>query len=461
MGLTGGGEFAKPEGTMDWREIRVSLIAAVGLCLGGLILGALIGSEISSRPAEIRASYNASAPRTNKRVQFDDSASAEMNKLVLGDIATVPFQELYTVMSSRSPAELADAAQQLKSLPAGHDKDLKIARFFKAWAHFDALGALESAVSLDPPAARGKTISTVIDGADASAAESLAKAINQFRADALPPRTQRMLLGEAATKWSEINAPAAATFLDSLPTTSGSVFADIYRIAANWAASDPPAALAWAQQHEPASSLTAGNATIGAVAGWWQKDPGAAEAYVASRVGTQSGRQLASILANQISDSDPQRAIDWASQLPDVGARRQADSAIAYQLARNDPEGAAVWAASLPDDVRSNVFNSAIGMWAQQNPTAAGEWAASLNGPIRDEAIGGYSAVIAYKDPVTALNWAASISDPGARESRTDGIVRSWMQRDPQQATAWLQSSPLSPDEKQRLLATATPPPGG
>jgi hypothetical protein len=444
---------------MDWREIRVSLIAAVALCGGGIVFGALIGSAVSSRPTEAETSQRSSVAASARTTQLSDSASEEASKLVLGNIANVPFQELYTVLSSRSPAELADVTQQLKSLPPGHEKDQKVAKFFKAWAHFDAIGALKGAAELESPASREKAISAVVDGADATAAEALAKTINAFEPGVLTQNRQRGLAGMAAAKWSELDAPSAAAFLDTLPN-SGPMMGETQTIAENWAMSDPQGALAWAQQHDAQMNYPSSFAASGAIAGWWQKDAAAAEAYVLAHLGNRSDWQLASNVASQMFNSDPKRAIDWVGQLPNVEARRQADSMIAHQLSWSDPKGAADWAASLPDDVRSSVLASAVNSWAQNNAAGAAEWIGSLNGAVRDQAINSYIGAVSYRDPTNALSWANAISDPQMRDNSVDRVVRTWMQRDPQQASAWLQASTLPDDAKKRLLASA-PPPGG
>lgn len=439
--------------------MRVSLVAAVALCGGGLIFGVLIGSALPGGSSEATTSHitsAAAAPRVNR---FRSSADGEASKLVLGNIASVPFQELYSVLSSRAPAELAEVAQQLKSLPAGHDKDQKIAKFFKAWAHFDGVGALKAATALDSPHSREQAISAVVDGADATAGEALAKMISAVESGMLTTNAQRRLAGNAAAKWSDIDAPAAAAFLDNLPE-AGPMVGDAHTIAQNWALSDPQSALTWAQQRDAQANYPSRFASSGAILGWWQKDAAAAEAYVASHLNARSDWQMASNLASAIFTADPQRAVEWVNQLPSAEARSQADSSIAHQLAWTDPKGAADWAMSLPEDVRSSVLSSAVSTWAQTNPAAAAEWLGALNGPVRDRAINSYIGAVSYRDPANALSWANAISDPQMRDSSVDRVVRSWMQRDPQQASAWLQASTLPEDAKKRLLASA-PPPGG
>jgi hypothetical protein len=442
---------------------RPSVLAGIAAVLFamGLLVGLMIGRSSSSTDNNSAANAQQGA-RSGARSGASDTGSAEeTTRLVLGDIAAVPFQELYSVLSSRPQAELMAVAEQLKALPAGHAKDQKIANFFKAWAHFDPAGAMKSALAFDTPLDRSKAMNAVVEAADSAAGELLANTINQVAPESLPPNTQRRLVGQAAAKWSEIDAPAAAHFMDTIASSATAFFPDLRNIAANWAASDPQAALAWAQERDASTAGAARMATNGAISGWWQKDPAAAEAYVASHLNTLTDRQMALTLASQIFQIDPRRAMDWVNSLPDIEARRQADSLLANQMSWTDPKAAADWAAHLPDDVRSSALSSTISIWSMNNPAAAAEWLGTLNGAVRDQAVSDYSSAVSRTDPINALNWAAAISDPRTRDTRTEAIIRSWMQRSPADAQAWLQTSALAEDTKKRLLASVPPPPGG
>lgn len=448
---------------MTVRNFNVPWIAVASVFGAGLLIGGVVGKGFSAaaRPGGDENSESARAKIGQARAETDTaSRKDEAAKLVLGNIMTVPFQELYGVLASRPPAELTELAQQLKALPPGHDRDQKIVTFFKAWAHLDAKGAMAAAASFENPSSRDKAISAVIEGADPASAAYLANAIAALPLEALAGRRQRGLIGMAATKWSELDPAAAAKFVDTFPATPGDYFADVHTIAANWAAADPQAALAWAQQRDGTNSFPTHFATSGAISGWWQKDAGAAEAYVASHLSTLSDRQMASSLASQMFNSDPRHAMEWVNGLPDVQARQQADSTIAIQIGWSDPKGAAVWASNLPDDVRGLALNSSVEHWAQGEPAAAAQWLNSLNGTSRDQAVSGYSSAISRTDPANALGWAVTITDPAMRNNSVDRIARTWIYRNPTEAKAWLQGSALSDEQKKRLFATAVPPGG-
>ncbi len=445
------------------RTSKTQWIGAASIFAAGLLVGIIVGRALpSSRAFEREADREGASVKTapGRTDSAADGKREDAAKLVLGNIMTVPFQELYNVLASRPESELQDLARQLNEQPISRENSQRITTFFKAWSHLDPVAALAAATRFSTAERRGTAISAVLEGADSTAAEALAKTIVALPVDAVPPHTQRNFVGVATTKWSELDPAAAAAFMDTVPAPPGSMFPDSHQIAMNWAAVDPQAALAWAQQHDLNSTFQTHFATSGAINGWWQKEPGAAEAYVASHMSTLEDRQIASTLVSQIFNSDPKRAVDFVNQLPDVEARRQADSMIAIQLGWTDPKGAAVWASNLPDDVRAIALNSSVEHWAQSDAAAAGQWLNSLNGTTRDQAVSGYSSAVSRTDPANALGWAATISDARVRENSLDRIARSWMSRSPTEAKVWVQGSALSDEQKKRLIASV-PPPGG
>ncbi len=422
----------------------------IGLILLGACTLALLGFLIrhdrthkSSGGGTRRApDHSAVSPRLTK---------TEENKIILGDVAAVPFQELYGLLAKRTPEEIAELAWQLQSLPRNSKSEAKIAAFFKAWATLDATAAFTTAISLRPEL-RGNALSAVLDGADASVAASLVTSINNLPKENLPPNTKANLLARAVGKWSSVDPVAAAKFLDSSDERGMNFSIAWNEVASNWAATDPAAALDWARKAAHGGQQSA---MAGAITGWWQNDPGAAEAYVASHLATREDWRLASTLASNMFDADPERAKKWVAQLPNEDARKQATSMLAISWAFNDPAAATSWAASLPAGERTTALAESVGLWASQDPAAAGNWLGDYNGAGRDEAVQNFTSNVASKDPGAALSWAATISDPKLRASSQEQVASDWLKRDPQAASAWIQNSSLPAEEKSRLLAAA------
>lgn len=431
---------------------------SLGFLLAGILIGIFVGYGLapSVRKTETSSAGNASAAANQLRVERESSArksTADENKIVLGNITTVPFQELYGVLSSRSQEEVTQLAEQLKELPDGRETHAKITVFFKAWAHLDAKAAFAAAASFKSAEARGAAIGAVIEGADPIAAGSLAQSVVALPADAFPAGQRAGFLGLALSKWSQVDPVAAAKFLDSSATNDRALTGARVSIAANWAASDPQAALAWAQKssEEPSARF----ALSAAVTGWWRTDPRAAEAYVVSHLDTLGMETLMS-LTRQIFSQDPQRAKDWANQLPNAEARRNATSFVAVQMANSDPKSAGQWVLTLPDDLRDRAIPGVVSAWARRDPEAAAGWINGLAGPARDQAVSAYGFTLSSRDPNAALTWATTISDETIRNRSVQRIVTGWLRRSPADATAWIQKSALPDAEKARLLEQPT-----
>lgn len=447
----------------NWREPiagdTLSFVhRAAGIFLAGIGLGVLIalvflrGSHSETNAVAVRAPSVANSE--SQRSDFSrDRSRAEADRIVLGDITTVPFQELYSVLSARSAKEMAELAAQLNDLPPGRETKTKINAFFTAWAHLDARAALMAAISLKTAEAKDAAISAVVRGADAIAAKSLVEVISQLPADALPAWQKTKSLTSALTKWSEVEPAAAAKFLDEFPAQEREYLGARMMIAQNWAASDPAAALAWAAAQgdgrEGKISMS------GVISGWWDADPRAAEAYVVEHADTLGTQPLMQIIS-QMYRQDPERAKQFANNLPTVEMRRTAASNIAMQMSFNDPKAASQWAATLPDDVRGRTLESVVSRWARNDSRAAGEWINGLNGAVRDEAVTAFSSSLGMSDPAAALTWATTLSDPTRRNAAVERVVTAWLRRSPNDAKAWIQSSPLPEEEKTRLLSLPT-----
>jgi hypothetical protein len=82
------------------------------------------------------------------------------------------------------------------------------------------------------------------------------------------------------------------------------------------------------------------------------------------------------------------------------------------------------------------------------------DWVATLQGPAHDSAISAYSANLALRDPGAALSWAQSIASDSMRTSTVEALVTQWLERDRIRASAWINNSQLSVEEKQRLLSS-------
>src|SRR5438270_5327067 len=439
-----------------------SIVRATSLLGAGIFIGVMIGLAVSparrSASTVVQASEGSSAGTTKVKPKSGSRLESEMehSNILLGDIMTVPFQELYGVLSTLSPQQLDELAAQLKNLPAGKETNAKVAAFFKAWAHFDPVAALRAAAGFKNSEAKTTAVQSVITSADSAQAKALAKQIQEWPADVLTREQRNSFLNSLLVKWSDLDPVGAAKFFDAMQVDAMRFHPAASVIAQNWAAIDPSAAIEWARAHGDTQGFQ--GAMNSAINGWWSKDRGAAEQYVAARATDTAGRQMASTLASYIFSKDPERAKEWVGKIAELDTRRQAEHVLVIQTAANDAQSATEYAATLPPDVREATLGGAINYWATNDPAAAGEWIKGLSGPTRDEALGTYTYSLLRKDPNAAAAWAVTNSDPKIRDKSLNGIAAFWLNKDPAAASEWIQNSGLSAADKRRLLALT---PGG
>jgi len=442
---------------MDNSIVRATLLLAAGIFIG-LVIGVTISPTHRSDSTGAQSGGGSPAGTTDPKAKLGSRLESKMEhpNILLGDIMTVPFQELYGVLSMLSPQQLDELAAQLKNLPAGKETNAKVAAFFRAWAHFDSVAALRAAAGFKISEAKTIAVKSVITSADATQAKALAKQIQEWPADILTREQRNGFLNSLLVKWSDLDPVGAAKFFDTMQMDAMRFHPAASVIAQNWAAIDPSAAIEWARAHGDTQGFQ--GAMNGAINGWWSKDHAAAEQYVATRATDSVGRQMAATLTSYIFSKDPEHAKEWVGKLPDLDTRRQAEHVLVIQMAVNDPQGASEYAATLPADVREATLGGAINYWAASDLAAAGEWIKGLSGPARDEAVATYTYNLLRKDPNAAAAWAVTISDPKIRDKSLNGIATFWLNKDPAAASAWIQNSNLPAADKKRLLTLV---PGG
>lgn len=410
-------------------------------------------------PQQSRPDHPASVSRTETPSVDRSRLTNDQEHILLGNIATIPFQELYDFLAQRTPSQISTLARQLAAQPPGAITDAKIRLFFKAWAALDAKAAFATAEKFADRGTRSNAIEAIIDGVSPNEAADAVRALMD-----LPPGevfARPSLLFRGITRWSEADPASAAEFLRT--TGAPAIKADgqdgmgmamvIWgTVAQNFGATDPVAALAWAAKITDAQH--ARSALQGAIVGWSQIDAEGAMSYVAARADQLAFQQAAGTLASNLAVHDPDKAREWLEQLPPE-ARLHAVTGIAGTLAFADPQAAIRWAENLSPDDKESVIGMIVARGAQTDPEAVADWIGTLSGATRDSAIATFSSAVAATDPVTALNWAETLFDPKNRERASWEAAWRWLQSDPTAAKAWIQNSSLPDAEKARLLAPA------
>ena len=113
---------------------------------------------------------------------------------------------------------------------------------------------------------------------------------------------------------------------------------------------------------------------------------------------------------------------------------------------------------ALPESAdRASAVGSLVNSWVDKSPEDASAWLANQPaGASRDQG----AVVIALKtmesDPESALDWAATISAKDQREEGVDGLIDVWLKKDPKAARAWVHESARLSDAERARLLEKT-----
>lgn len=375
----------------------------------------------------------------------------EQRDLSLDQISGLSGEQTVGLLSRMTPSERAELGRRLTLLPATSLNNEKIGLFFRAWAKFDPKAAFQMALNFAHKSQSWTALTSVFNGVDPKDTMTLVESLQHIAPGTVSGEVAQSLLLTALPKWASVDGAGAAAWLDKF---GGEVSPAVWKaVAETWGKLDPAAALAWIKkQSDPAIK---DQQMDGVITGWVKTDLPAAAAYAREHLdGTIKSESRVAIAANQFAGKDPKAAIAYIESLPEGTAKQFAQAMAAATWAHNDPAAAAAWVSSLPPAAQGEAAGLVVAMWAPQDPQASSNWINTLQGAARDSAVSAYSANLAPRDPSTALSWAQSIASDSIRTNTVEQLVVQWLRRDPASASAWINNSQLSGEEKQRLLSS-------
>lgn len=196
---------------------------------------------------------------------------------------------------------------------------------------------------------------------------------------ALNPNTTEDETLTVAEDWIH-NRDGLHQYVDQLPDTAWKQ-KFISSLSSEMSASDPQAAIKFAQQMKPGEGQT----------------------------------NLLRALACRWVDNDPVAALDWVSAIPDPSLREPLVASALQSYALSDPANAATW---LISDVRS--------------------------GRIAKEAALNILEIWVEKNPAEAAGWASQFPEGDLKSSAVQVVSKHWQQTDPEGAAAWIKRLPGS-----------------
>lgn len=252
-------------------------------------------------------------------------------------------------------------------------------------------------------------------------------------------------------EWTQRDFEAAAQWAGTLENAAGRERMQA-EVALALVRSQPSVAAEYAAVLPPGETR---NSSIGQIAYQWAARDVAAASEWAVNMSAADGRDYAvARVAACRAASGVDGAITWASSLPDGPLRDSALGGVAGVMALSDLNRAVSVGGGLSEGVGREQAFAAIGAaYGRKYPGPGTNWIYSLSqSRSRDAAAGAYAAAVSASDTRAACDVAATVGDPEIRLAALRKSLETWKARDETAATAWIASSALAADEKEKLL---------
>ena len=170
-------------------------------------------------------------------------------------------------------------------------------------------------------------------------------------------------------------------------------------------------------------------------------------------------REAYRAVAPELAKADLQKALAWCERHCEKGHGEHVRALIARAWAREDGPAAMAWVEQAPaGDERDRAVWATFTHWRETDPVSLLAWIDTLDPdtiePWLYPAVDRIAMWKSWDYPLVAYRWAAKIPEPTRRERAMITIAHRHREVDPQGADAWLESSPLSEEarEKARVL---------
>jgi len=420
-----------PAGCWAWHE-REGAAAVRGYGVINLIFAAWARQDPAAAMDALRAatweSQSSAADGILEVWLLDENKSAEALAPYLDDLARL-------ASTPRRWAALEDPERlgaRLLALPSGTARTDFIRKFGAGFFEKDWAAAVAWTSSMPEP--------------DRSAL------LAQSAATALNTRMQNRSLGNAAAdpRHAERLAWAQQWLATEADTTTRARLGPLY--VESLAATDPAAALVWAQESLGGWTLSqaigkivesqAGadregtlalidslppggvrtKATDAFVAQWHNQDPAAATAWALAQSRDTLSDQGWGNLGSKWAFADPD-GFKAAIQAPSGEVPPQMVGSGVRNLVRKDAPGTASWASSLPPTLRERTLSSTMHTWAGEDAPAAAKFIADNPSiPIPDGAAIRVAELFHSRDPEAAVTWTRALPVGPTRDSARTAV---------------------------------------
>jgi hypothetical protein len=395
---------------------RNLLIIAAGLATVALL--ALVGSGRFWTSGPEPAAHIVSETRPSLETQPSPTAD-DFDRVIIRNIGTVPFEELFDLLRSAPPATRTQWIKQLDELPESPRRTAILSSFYKTFVQLDPQAAAKSIAGLQKKHSQFIALSAMVGAVPQSAIGEMARMLVKLPYDVFPRRSPDYL-GNVIYDWSAVDPGAAARFLEENPEASENHAGSLL---SNWARLEPEEARAWLER-QPESVQTE-TAFDGLIMAWFQRDETKASAFAVAHGGEEKFKQAINDIAFVLMLRSPDEARTFLLRLPNearsiaiqaIGMFTTAEKFDASIGSMRPAEDIARWIITLPKESWRKGLGTVLDHWESQNAAGFSAWLQQLPPETRDEIVTTYCFSGVSKELDRALPLLLAMTDPTRRD---------------------------------------------
>lgn len=455
--------------------MRPPTVAAIAVLAVALIVASFAGGRYAERLKQkrsgIAADQSAVATNTTRPNRVLLSEADTNDHVLVANVATVSFGELWDVMRTSAPEKRVRWAHEIEQLPPGTRRNGAVKSFYKIWAEIDPNAAVAALEKIQDKRIQSRAFYAAADAAADSAMPRFAELENRLRY-----RTNSFSATAILSRWAAADPRAVAEFLETHPQTNAGFF---MHVTYNLANTDPEKAAEWFTRlklpalNDPkyprAEDRRRLEAARGLLDAWLEKNSHDAAAFTAIHATDPDIRAALSEFGGELFARSHDQAATFIRSLPDDDSRRAAlgeimkcvgDRVIAIREGGDDeePEDPEIqardvppWLVTLPSSLWIDHIGQILDSWDQTDRSAAKSWLQSLSADVRTKAITDYSAKASSEQATRLFELIPLIADTTARRNALQKFAGN-LSDNPSEARDKIARLSITDQQKQVLL---------
>lgn len=452
-------------------------------CIAGVIglgLVLIVASFNGGRVVERRAQQQSNVPskesatitsagKSNRLLPDDVNQS---DHILLANVATVSFSELWDVMRAAAPEKRSAWARELERMPPGTRRNAAIKSFYKIWSELDPTEAIKSVEKITDKRMQSMAFYAAADAAAESALQAFAELENH-----LGYRVNSFSSTSILARWAAADPPAVARFLEEHPQTVDGIFMGVMYC---WANSEPEKAADWFTnlklpalndpKYPRAEDRRRLEAARGLLLSWLEKDSRGAAAFVATHADEPEIKQTLAEFGLALCTKSRDEATAFILSLPTEEAQRAALGELLTRVGRDraitireggdeeEPEEPEIgseqirpWLIHLPSNLWIDQVGEIFQSWDETDSASAEAWLRTLSANAKSKAILYFCNAASVQQAPRVFEIATLIDNPTARSDALQKFVAN-LSDDPTEARAKIVGLQLTTQQKQMLL---------